>query len=222
MKDPWGRAQRVAPTYFLDHILPSLPSGLSVDDMLASIRRTGKKSQRFITRCGRWRGFSQNPASDTRNKESMFAHFAGMVDAIARAGVARGAQSTMRLAQHLGQEEAPLNDSTLPDGCIIPAGGDNETWEDIAAIGWYSKSADATSTAAVSTPMQSHAHSLSLVQTIQRLQRSLAHGMSNARRRFMFGFTIRNREMDLWFMDPTQLIVSDPVDWITVRSSLLG
>ena len=42
------------------------------------------------------------------------------------------------------------------------------------------------------------------------------HGMMNPRRRFMFGYTICDDSMEFWFVDRTQMLVSDPVEWITV------
>ena len=37
----------------------------------------------------------------------------------------------------------------------------------------------------------------------------------------MFGYTILNDELELWFMDHTQLLVTNPIKWITVRESQL-
>ena len=153
---PVGRAQRVTTSYFLDNVLPPLPSELAVTDILASIRRYGKKSQRLITQQGRWRGFSEDPAKDTRDKQNIFVHFAAIIETISRAGAARGQTSNAKLVQRLVRRaEVPEepDETTLPDGCIVPIGSDKETWEDIAAVGWYSKAADSAQAFKVSVPI---------------------------------------------------------------------
>ena len=139
---PSGVMQRVTTEYFLGHVLPQLPSGLTADGMLATIRCYGKKSWRIITQRGRWRGFPSDPVLDTRDKQSLFIHFAAIVDAIFRAGSDCGYASNFEFVQHLVQEQEEPDAATLPDGCVVPLGGDRETWEAIAAFGWYSKSAD--------------------------------------------------------------------------------
>ena len=52
------------------------------------------------------------------------------------------------------------------------------------------------------------------------MHRSLTHGMSNPRRRFMFGYTLCDDLMELWFLDRTQMLLSDPIEWITVGTRL--
>ena len=47
----------------------------------------------------------------------------------------------------------------------------------------------------------------------------MACAMQDVRRRFMFGFTIENTGMELWFCDRTQVVVSSAMDWITVGVS---
>ena len=139
---PTGVVQRVTTEYFLNHVLPPLPSGGTADDMLATIRRYGKKNRRFITKRGRWRGFPSDPVSDTRDKQSLFVHFAAVVDAISKAGAATGHVSNAKLIQNLAELTEETKATMLPNGCVVPTGSDGVTWENIAAFGWYSKSAD--------------------------------------------------------------------------------
>ena len=114
------------------------------------MQRFGKRSRRLITRCGRWRGFPQSPASDTRKKQAMFVHLAAIIAAIIKAGGTQGFTATMQLAQHLTQVDGSDDAATLPDGCIVPSGNDKDAWESVAAIGWYSKSAEPVHTYTVS------------------------------------------------------------------------
>ena len=139
---PTGLVQRVTTKYFLDYVLPPLPSGLTADDMLSTIRRYGKKSQRLITRRSRWRGFPLDPVFDTRDKQSLFVHLAVVIDAISRAAAAAGHVSTTKLVQHLVEPTQGVKDTTLPNGCMVSRDSDGEAWEDVAAFGWYSKSAE--------------------------------------------------------------------------------
>ena len=149
---PMGLVQRVTTDFFLEHVLPPLPSGLTAKDMLTTIRRYGKKSQRAITRRGRWRGFPTRPASDTRDEESIFAHFAAVIDIISRAGSSGGRALTAKFVQHLVVPTEGFDHATLPNGCIVSASSDKETWEDITALGWYSKFADSMDSFQVSAP----------------------------------------------------------------------
>ena len=139
---PSGLAQRVTTEYFLEHILPPLPSELTSTGILTSIRHYGKKSQRLLTQRGRWRGFSTTPASDARDKHAIFVHFAAIVEAIFKAGRDRGFVLNAKFVQHLNHEDKELDSTQLPDGCITSMDGDGKTWEDVAVVGWYSKFGD--------------------------------------------------------------------------------
>lgn len=140
---PLGVAQRVSTEYFCARVLPPLPPGFAMDNVLASIQRTGKRSHRLITQQGHWRGFPDEPQFDTRRKKATFAHLAPIAGAICKAATADGYTPTMQLAQRLAEDDELFDDTTLPDGCIVPMGSSQTAWEDIAAVGWYSKSHDA-------------------------------------------------------------------------------
>ena len=47
----------------------------------------------------------------------------------------------------------------------------------------------------------------------------MVRSMRDPRRRFMFGYTIENSHMELWFCDRTQVLVSSAIDWISVSLS---
>ena len=147
---PFGVAQRVTTQYFLEHILPTLPPKLSVKDLLINLRRSGKKSWRPITQQGCWRGFPDDLEGDPRDKRTTFAHFAAIVKAISAAAATRGYAATMKYTQHLTEEGSALDGASLPDGYITPLGTEEGTWEEITAVGWYSKSYGSANTYAVS------------------------------------------------------------------------
>ena len=111
-----------------------------------------------MTRRRRWRGIPIDPMYDTRDKQSLFVHFAPIVDAISRAGTARGHVPNAKLVQHLAEEANEPSDVMLPDGCIVPVGSDGENWEDITALGWYNKFGDCRDYFEVSLHMLYSAH----------------------------------------------------------------
>ena len=146
-----GVAQRVTTQYFFEHVLPALPAGLAVNDVLTTLRRSGKRSHRIITQRGRWRGFSEDPDDDTREKHANFGHFAAIVNAISVATTSRGHAPTMQFTQHLSEQVDEATDAPLPDGYTTPVGAAGKTWADIGVVGWYSQSDDCANTYKVST-----------------------------------------------------------------------
>ena len=83
-----------------------------------------------------------DPVSDTRDKQSLFVHFAAVVDTISRAAEDHGFVLSSRFVQHLDHDEEEPDAATLPDGCVVALGDNANSWEDRAAFGWYSKSAN--------------------------------------------------------------------------------
>ena len=58
----------------------------------------------------------------------------------------------MKYTQHLTEEDAEPDGASLPDGYITPllVGTEEGPWEEITAVGWYSKSYGSANTYAVS------------------------------------------------------------------------
>lgn len=38
--------------------------------------------------------------------------------------------------------------------------------------------------------------------------------MKDPRRRFMFGFTLNNEYMDLWYVDQTDVLMAETIQWL--------
>ena len=54
------------------------------------------------------------------------------------------------------------------------------------------------------------------VQNCARVIDGMALTMHDVQRRFTFGYTVADARMDFWFCDKSQMVVSNPVNWITV------
>ena len=145
-----GIVSRVSLDYFLQNILPPLPKGLDIDEVMNTLKRSGvtNKSRRPFAKNGRWTGFAAKYPSDDseRTKEQAFRGFPGVVDAICKAATRRmsGVDPLNKFVQKINDEpyivEEPMPDDTLPDACIVPRGGsghDAVTWDSVSAVGWY-------------------------------------------------------------------------------------
>lgn len=134
----------VLPTkYFLDHILPPLHPSIDLKQVVARLKTWGKKSQRTITKAGRWWGFPKNPEDLHHEKSAAYQHFTRTVRAIATCGapenVTPGLQFVLNPEYHETSEDR--RDNTLPNVYMVPSETDTSDvrWMDISVFGEFNK-----------------------------------------------------------------------------------
>lgn len=221
---PLGRATRVSIAYFLDHVLPPLPSTVDPDEVLAKMQRAGKKAGRPITKAGRWWGFATDPARADRCEETSFVHFADMVRAVAKASASNGTNTPRKLLHNprQGTWSHLRQDADLPDAYVVSheTSQQGAEWADVCVAGEYRKrnrDLDRDVVRARDFCSRSCAD-IWLVKNKDRIGRDLAHLLRDPRRRFAFGYTVEDTNLELWFCDRTQVLLCDPVDWLTASA----
>ncbi|KAF7794453.1 hypothetical protein EIP86_005587 [Pleurotus ostreatoroseus] len=133
VRTPTGDATKVTLPFFLNHILPPLPTGLvptEIVDMLAA--SPGNSSRKPITAKGRWRGFAQDPADLWQHGNESFRHLKGVVHSILKVSGHSSSikfhQTRTGLSSRRGRRDEYLPDALLLDGHELG-------WNSIAAFG---------------------------------------------------------------------------------------
>ncbi|KAJ3545073.1 hypothetical protein NM688_g5672 [Phlebia brevispora] len=196
----FGVATVVPTRYFLKHVLPPLHPNIDVDKVLVKLRRHRKGSQKAITKAGRWWGFAKDPAEVERPKTG-FSHFPKLVDAIAKCGAPKGTNPSLQVLHN--PEPTTYGENRhideLPDAYMVAPSIDRTkvSWADVAVIGEYEK------------------YFPNSAMSSERLAQSTLRAFKDPRRRFVYGYTLDDMAMRLWFRDRSQFIVSRNFNFIT-------
>ena len=145
-----GDAHRAPVQYFLDEILPPVHPNLDVDKVYATMRRSGKKGHRIITRDGKWRGFPTKlvGASNVKRRQRVsfrVSRFTHVVNAIVKAGTRHGVSSSLEIVHNdvQGADFDTTRKHSLPDAFAVPCGTNQDNpvrSEDISVAGFYTTS----------------------------------------------------------------------------------
>ena len=146
LQTPEGNAVPVSTQWFLDHVLPPLPSDVSAQRVLQKWKAAHKKSssQKPITNHGRWKGFTKDPSLSSASPRSTFKHLCSIVDSITKATSTTTSERTRYL--HINPAPVPMlmsdrrdNDS-LPDAFFVSRDTEGELdWSDVQVVGEYRK-----------------------------------------------------------------------------------
>ncbi|PSS18944.1 hypothetical protein PHLCEN_2v3160 [Hermanssonia centrifuga] len=203
---PLGSAPEVSVQFFLNRFLPPLSSGIDITGVVSSLKRRGRKGHRAITDQGRWRSFAMDPKRRNEPEYDVFAPLIKVAEAISNEGSIRHAIQALDY-RHNAFPTLNLYDRTgisRPDAYLVSKGctrsGADLRWSDIVVPGEYHKE----DTAAVR------------MENAEKISWSMRNCMRyDARRRFIFGFTIENTNMRLWFCDRSQVVICKPFNFIT-------
>ncbi|KAJ3557297.1 hypothetical protein NM688_g1545 [Phlebia brevispora] len=206
---PRGTPYEVPLESFIKSVLPPLPSGLVVDEVIRKLEKTGKKSssQKPITRKGRWRGFPVDPESTRVPEETCLRNLEPVFRSILKAAATKtGRRSSLRFQNNPVCVTWSLDRTwdTFPDAFWSRESGCS--WYDIAVSGEYKKK---------ETNSEEHDNAIKVTMSMLNCMRR------DPCRRFTFGFTVENTSMKLWFCDRTQLLCSTPFDFISDREYLV-
>ncbi|KAI0943401.1 hypothetical protein AcW1_002572 [Taiwanofungus camphoratus] len=183
---------------FLNNILPPLPEGVDVDEVIAKLKKQG-----HITRSNRWRAFKVDPRRSRLTEDKAFDPLKEISNAIAKA-TAKLTRADNALELQNNPNVIPSSytrsSKTRPDGCLIlRRRGDAIRWADIGLSCEYKK---------LTSKKEEY-------DNVSKVIWSMHHCMrDDPRRRFTFGLTIEDTRMKLWFCSRAELLVSDSFDFM--------
>ncbi|KAJ3521814.1 hypothetical protein NM688_g8969 [Phlebia brevispora] len=200
---PHGDAVVIPVNAFLTRVAPPLQRTLDVAQVVRNLLRTNKRWP--VIQNGRWRVFTQDPADSDQPRTKRYKRLESVVEAIHKAaGVAEVPVLLIQRSQCvMGSEDRDQH--TLPDA-YFSRGRCARDWTDVAAFGeLHEKDSDAD-----------------FEENVRKVTESMHHCMKkDARRRFVYAFTINNATIRLWFCDRSQILVTEPFKFITDHHTLV-
>ncbi|KAJ3555204.1 hypothetical protein NM688_g2708 [Phlebia brevispora] len=198
-----SRYRQIPLHVFAAHVLPPLLHDTNCAETVAVLKTMGSSPSRHpITKKSRWRGFAKDPAKTRDTPETSFSYLQDAVEASMSASgfQDRGTVPLLKFRHNpkcIMTLEAREADS-LPDAYFVTS--QEGSWETIAVCGEFKKR--------------------DTQQDIKDNAAKLTWSMSNClrrdpRRRFVFGFTIENTSMRLWYGDRSGVAASEPFNFIT-------
>ncbi|KAJ3554522.1 hypothetical protein NM688_g3064 [Phlebia brevispora] len=200
-----GPVTQVPLEYFIEHVLPPLHPNIDIDTVLQDLRRAGRGNRHPITRSGRWWGFGQDPTSTKHSVSRSYIHFPKIVDAIVKYRAPHGMNPSVDF-MHNPKPIPPWRkrgETAFPDAFMLLRGASKSDvkWTDIWIVGEYDKIEPSSS-------------------VIAKMNWSIARALEDPRRRFIFGYTVENTSMKLWFFHRTEAIFSTSFNFITESRTL--
>ncbi|KAJ3556689.1 hypothetical protein NM688_g1886 [Phlebia brevispora] len=204
LKTPIGLAWQVPTTFFVDKILPPLREELNLDAL--SNRQAFRNA---VTKKGKLWGYTdKTPAGCHAEDVKAFSIFQRDVHTVVNA-IKRFKPSLF--FQNNENSQSELDDRTpgsFPDAYFLcpPSSLESVQWSNIAVPGEYKRIKGADS----------------VDQNIWKISLSMTNCMRrDPRRRFVYGFTIEDTDMRLWYFDRSQIIASQPYNFIDDTRTLL-
>ncbi|THH03742.1 hypothetical protein EW145_g6041 [Phellinidium pouzarii] len=194
--------------YFLKCILPPLPAGFNLDDIVESLRDYGH----IIN--GTWEHFKKEPKSmkcKGNNEEKVFEHLRDTFDSIVKAANKTPHDHKQTLALHTDPYITPTSEkasTTKPDGSLMLKESENKVGSngEMTKPSWYDY--------AVTLEAKKSDGSKDLDDDIAKEIFNMQHVMSlDPCRRFTFGITIENNNTRLWFCSRAVMMVSKPFNF---------
>ncbi|KAJ3541551.1 hypothetical protein NM688_g6067 [Phlebia brevispora] len=199
IETPQGNAVQVSLAYFLAAVLPPVQHTSTPGQVVAELLDWGYNSskQSPITSKGRWRGFSTDPAKSSCPARDSFRHLPSIVRAIFKAGGSKQTPASFRLNPARVMDSRGRHPGYLPDAYLFTAS--ESRWHNVVVFGELKK----------------HDEDKDVQDNIKKVTKSMARCFhQDPRRRFIYAFTIENTSMRLWFCDRTQIVVSEPFNFI--------
>ncbi|KAF7795020.1 hypothetical protein EIP86_006164 [Pleurotus ostreatoroseus] len=209
MNTPFGDATQISASAFIEGLLPPVHPKINVDDICDRV----KVSNIFnapVTKNGRLWGYSTKTPSVLKTRNA--AAFKGLQISAGKLARAVGTIGPALEFKNNDKAEWSLKNrfvDSLPDAYLLFGGSSRHRaspeWTSIAVPGAYSKVRTKTSTKDNAT----------------KILRCFAQCMHrDARRRYVYGFTVEDCSMRLWYCDRQQIIVSASFDFVTEWSLL--
>ncbi|KAI0341450.1 hypothetical protein BDW22DRAFT_1430104 [Trametopsis cervina] len=221
MDDVGGCIPQVPLKYFMDYLLPPLPPGIDVERVKRQLKRKVSMRTTAAISGDRWTSFKYDPSHEENNAKSenaIFAPFAGIAKAVAQAAMAikeKGVKMKLTAAFYCNPNRTPAStnrtNTSRPDGYAVlkqpPELHRQEIhWDNIVIPGEKKK----------------HSSVTDINDNNAKIIWSLKHCMrETVQRRFVFGYTIEDASMRLWFCSRADLFVSEQFNFITDHDELI-
>lgn len=214
---PFGDAYQVTADFFLEKVLPPLRSHLDLDALI------DKGTFRYaVTSQGKLWGYTKKSPSGIHSKEEVeaYAYLQRGARSIAKA-IKKSKPGLVFYNNRFGTSKyAERTDETLPDAYLISLSTPPHAvrWMDIAVSGEYKRENNADNVEEVCNLLKLSLFTvLSSLKNINKILASMLDCMRrDPSRRFTFGFTVEDASMKLWYCDRSQIVVSEPFDFIEV------
>lgn len=220
-KTAFGKGTEVPISTFLNTLLPPLRPEIDLDALVHQKSDNGR-AKLPVTKDGLLWGYSMKKPSEI--KGSIGAAFKSLQTCVGRLSKAvKGLEQRYEYKNRQRAKRRPKEgEDELPDAYLVLRSRDNGPvdWLDIAVPGAYDKSA----------PKDNEVVSLCLVsyscvsdtgskQTITKITELMHKCMGqDPRRRFTYGFTVVDTSMSLWYCDRSQILASEPFNFVSVSS----
>ncbi|KAI0341438.1 hypothetical protein BDW22DRAFT_1485428 [Trametopsis cervina] len=218
MADVGGHIPQVPLNYFHDNLLPPLPPGVDVERVKQELK---KKTPAPISG-NRWTSFKYDPShekNDDKSENLVFAPFGVIAKAVARAAMVvirkKGLKMQQTAAFYCNPNHTPSStnrtNTSRPDGYAVlkqPSEVRRQEihWDNIVIPGEKKK----------------HSSVKDINDNNVKIIWSLNHCMrETVQRRFVFGYTIEDASMRLWFCSRADFFVSEQFNFITDHDKLI-
>ncbi|EED77915.1 predicted protein [Postia placenta Mad-698-R] len=207
MKDLGTTAPEVGADFFRTYLLPRLPTGVDINQVVNKLHEKHIKGNR-------WVAFLKDPKDADGSENVCFKSLETVAAAIAEvASTMTGKKQLLKFVQNPNDapESSTRTSKSRPDGFFIRNSGPEGKfrWMDIALSAEYKKVENAKTKD-------------DLWQDVRKVIWSMHHCMrEDARRRFTYGLTIENRTMRIWFCSRTELLVSEPIDFMSAHHEVV-
>ena len=217
-----GNVNFISLATFTASFMPPLPEGIDFDALVRRLKRVKAPTRRIITKNGRLWGYStRNPSQLTCKREHVFSHIGSCVKRLAKKFSDRPVSYSFQDDQDFEEchmESFPAAYFHAPES----EPSQRLDWTRIAVPGTYQMFAEGGSFERVranDSRLRCRAHLSE--QNVRNIVRYMSRCMEeNPMRRFVYGFTVEDTRMRLWYCDRAHIIASTPFDFVTVSVSL--
>ncbi|KAI0341452.1 hypothetical protein BDW22DRAFT_1359015 [Trametopsis cervina] len=221
MDDVGGCIPQVPLRYFQDYLLPPLPPGIDVGRVKQELKKKMNAKTLAPISGGRWTSFKYDPShekNDDKSENSVFAPFGGIAKAVARAAMViikkKGLKTEQTAAFYCNPNHTPSStnrtNSSRPDGYAVLKQPQEIRqkihWDNIVIPGEKKKHSSVTDV---------NDNNVKIIWSLNRCMRE------TVQRRFVFGYTIEDASMRLWFCSRADLFVSEQFNFITDHDKLI-
>ncbi|OSX58053.1 hypothetical protein POSPLADRAFT_1061146 [Postia placenta MAD-698-R-SB12] len=197
----------VSVKYFLEALVPQLRRGLSVDKTIKKL-----KSKGAITPDGHWALFSVSPGKAEPVEDVYFQPLVDVAKSIVSQSGGNANSQLLTLVQR--PREKPMayvrSSETKPDGCFVLKSKTPDAarlrWQDMALCAEYKKQ---------DRLKDRDDNVAKVLWSMHQCMRE------DARHRFVYGMTIENETMRLWFSSRADTFVSKEINWRTDHETVV-
>ncbi|EED78868.1 predicted protein [Postia placenta Mad-698-R] len=191
----------VSVKYFLEALVPQLRRGLSVDKTIKKLKLKGD-----ITPDGHWALFSVSPGKAEPVEDVYFQPLVDVAKSIVSQSGGNANSQLLTLVQR--PREKPMaymrSSETKPDGCFVLKSKTPDAarlrWQDMALCAEYKKQDRLKD------------RDDNVAKVLWGMHQCMRE---DARHRFVYGMTIENETMRLWFSSRADTFVSKEINWRT-------